>query len=319
MNLDVLAIAAHRDDVEQTCGGTLLKMAERGHRTGILDLTKGEMGTRGSAEERAREADDAAKILRVSWRDALDIPDGRVENNWENRLKVARVIREQRPRVVILPYWEGRHPDHYTASKLGYEACFLAGLAKLAISRQLSAVSQECVTRALAPASAASEEVAFRRVASAVASLVAGEDQKQTSAAEADDAGHGGGTSGTRALPGSAGSGNVSVEPDSGFLAPHRPFKIIYATLYFDIRPTFVVDISDQFETRFESLMAYKSQFSDQEAGKDIFPARDEIRARIESMARFYGMLAGVTYAEPFLQKEVGLVEDVMAIPVKSI
>ena len=129
--LDVLALAAHRDDVEQTCGGTLLKMAQRGHRTGILDLTRGEMGTRGSAEDRAREAADAAKILGTSWRQALDIPDGRVENTWENRLKVVRVLREQRPRVVILPYWKGRHPDHYTASVLGYEACFLAGLAKL--------------------------------------------------------------------------------------------------------------------------------------------------------------------------------------------
>lgn len=244
--LDILAIAAHRDDVEQTCGGTLLKMAELGHRTGILDLTRGEMGTRGSAEERAQEAADAAKILQVSWREALDIPDGRVENTWENRLKVARVIRQTRPRVVILPYWEGRHPDHYTASKLGYEACFLAGLAKLAVSSQPSAVSSE--------------------------------------------------------------------QP-----LPHRPFKIIYATLYHDVRPTFVVDISGQFEARFESLMAYKSQFNDQEAGKDIFPARAEIRARIESMARFYGMMAGVTYAEPFLQKEVGLVDDVTTIAVKSI
>ena len=244
--LDILAIAAHRDDVEQTCGGTLLKMAALGHRTGILDLTRGEMGTRGTAEDRAREAADAAKILRVSWREALDIPDGRVENTWENRLKVARVIRQTRPRVVILPYWEGRHPDHYTASKLGYEACFLAGLAKLAISSQPSAVS--------------------------------------------------------------------SKTP-----APHRPFKIIYATLYHDVRPTFVVDISEQFEARFESLMAYKSQFSDQEEGKHIFPAEEEIRARVESMARFYGMMAGVTYAEPFLQKEVGLIDDVTAIPVKSI
>jgi LmbE family N-acetylglucosaminyl deacetylase len=266
MSLDILAIAAHRDDVEQTCGGTLLKMAERGHRTGIFDLTQGEMGTRGSAEDRAREAAEAAKILRVSWREALDIPDGRVVNTWENRLKVARVIREQRPRVVILPYWEGRHPDHYTASKLGYEACFLAGLAKLDIGRALSI-----------------QQSAFSQVASAVASVVAREEQKQAP------------------------------------LAPHRPFKIIYATVYYDIRPTFVVDISEEFEARFESLMAYKSQFSDQEAGKDIFPARGEIRARIESMARFYGMLAGVTYAEPFLQKEVGLVEDVMGIPVKSI
>src|SRR5271169_2813336 len=134
--LDVLAIAAHRDDVEQTCGGTMLKMAGLGHRTGILDLTRGEMGTRGSAEDRAREAEEAAKILQVSYRQALDIPDGRVENTWENRLKVARVIREQRPRVVILPYWQGRHPDHYTASVLGYEACFLAGLAKLGLTGQ---------------------------------------------------------------------------------------------------------------------------------------------------------------------------------------
>jgi LmbE family N-acetylglucosaminyl deacetylase len=288
--LDILAIAAHRDDVEQTCGGTLLKMAERGSRTGILDLTRGEMGTRGSAEARAQEASDAAKILRVAWRDALDIPDGRVENTWENRLKVARVIRQTRPRVVILPYWEGRHPDHYTASKLGYEACFLAGLAKLAINRQPSAVSQDTA----GPTSPASEESVFRRVASAIASVAAGENQGASSAAE-------------------------TGELETDLLLPHRPYKIIYATLYFDIRPTFIVDITDQFDARFESLMAYKSQFSDQEAGKDIFPARDEIRSRVEAMARFYGMLAGVTYGEPFFQKEVGLVEDVTALPVKSI
>src|SRR5215470_8782399 len=162
--LDILAIAAHRDDVEQTCGGTLLKMAELAHRTGILDLTRGEMGTRGSAEDREREAAEAAKILRASWREALDIPDGRVENTWGNRLKVARVIRETRPRVVILPYWKGRHPDHYTASKLGYEACFLAGLAKLDIN----------VARAPSPAN---EESDFGRAASAIASVVAGEDR----------------------------------------------------------------------------------------------------------------------------------------------
>jgi N-acetylglucosamine malate deacetylase 1 len=236
MPLDILALAAHRDDVEQTCAGTLLKMAERGYRTGILDLTQGEMGTRGTMEDRAREATEAARILKVSWREALDIPDGRVENTWENRLKIATVLRHQRPRVLILPYWEGRHPDHYTASILGYEAAFMSGLARLP-------------------------------------------------------------------LEGSA----------------HRPFKIIYASLYRDVRPTFVVDITDQFETRFASLMAYKSQFTDQEAGSGIFPAQKEIRARVESMARYYGMLGGVTYAEPFVQKEVGLVEDVIAIPVKSI
>jgi len=256
--LDILAIAAHRDDVEQTCGGTLLKMAQRGQRTGILDLTQGEMGTRGTAEDRAREAADAARILGAAWRRALDIPDGRVENTWENRLKVATVIRETRPRVVILPYWKGRHPDHYTCSVLGYEACFLAGLSKLALSSQPSALSQ-------------------------TNSGIETSSEKQ--------------------------------EP----LAPHRPFKIIYATLYYDVRPTFVVDISQHFEQKFASILAYKSQFSDQEAGKDIFPAHDEIRARVESMARYYGALGGVTYAEPFLQKEVGLVEDLLAIPVKSI
>ena len=265
--LDILALAAHRDDVEQTCGGTLLKMAQLGHRTGILDLTRGEMGTRGSAEDRAREAADAAKILCASWRQALDIPDGRVENTWENRLKVVRVLREQRPRVVILPYWKGRHPDHYTASVLGYEACFLAGLAKLDVEAGLGVD--------LDP--------------DASSTLRAGRSQDSRRDAGAAE------------------------------LPPHRPFKIIYATLYYDVRPTFVVDISEQFEARFESLMAYKSQFSDQEAGKGIFPARDEIRSRIEAMARFYGMLGGVTYAEPFIQKEVGLVEDLTLIPVKSL
>lgn len=238
--LDILAIAAHRDDVEQTCGGTLLKMAQMGHRTGILDLTQGELGTRGSAQDRANEAIDAARLLKVSWREALDIPDGRVENTWENRLKVARVIREQRPRVVVLPYWKGRHPDHYTCSTLGYEACFLAGLGKLSVAERHEAKA-------------------------------------------------------------------------------HRPFKIVYATLYYDIRPTFVVDITEQFEARLESIYAYKTQFADQEAGRNDFPAHAEIRERVASMARFYGMLAGVKYAEPFLQKEVGMVEDLTLIPIKSI
>src|SRR5579871_6062245 len=105
---DVLAIAAHRDDVEQTCGGTLLRMAARGLRTAILDLTQGEAGTRGTADDRAREAAEAAKLLGVSWREALDLPDGAVENTYENRVKIARVIRTVRPRVVILPYWQAR-------------------------------------------------------------------------------------------------------------------------------------------------------------------------------------------------------------------
>lgn len=235
-DIDILAIAAHRDDVEQTCGGTLLKAAERGQRTAILDLTRGEMGTRGSASDREREAADAARILRVAWRQALDIPDARVENTFENRLKIVAVVRELRPRVVIVPYWQGRHPDHYNASTLAYEACFLAGLKKLDL---------------------------------------AGE--------------------------------------------PHRPFKIVYASLYADVRPTFVVDITAQFERRLEALFAYRSQYEDQASGGGLFPAHAEIRTRIEAMARFYGLAAGVTFAEPFVQKEVGLVEDLLAIPVQSL
>ena len=236
MKLDLLAIAAHPDDVELTCGGTLIKMAGLGYRTGILDLTRGEMGSRGTPEIRAREAAAAAKIMGVKVRENLGLPDSRLEVNEEYKLELARMIRELQPHTVILPYWEGRHPDHYTASTLGYEAAFLSGLAKL---------------------------------------------------------------------------------PVGG--SPHRPFKIIYASLYRDVRPTFVVDITDQFETRLAALMAYKSQFDDQEAGSNIFPAHKEIRTRVESMARYYGMLGGVTYAEPFIQKEVGLVDDVMALPVKSI
>jgi N-acetylglucosamine malate deacetylase 1 len=133
MKLDVLAIAAHPDDVELTCGGTLIKMAARGYRTGVLDLTRGEMGSRGTPEIRAREAAAAAKILGVKVRENLGLPDSRLEVNEDYKLEVARMIRELQPRTVILPYWEGRHPDHYNAGRLGYEGCFLAGLKKMPI------------------------------------------------------------------------------------------------------------------------------------------------------------------------------------------
>jgi LmbE family N-acetylglucosaminyl deacetylase len=189
--------------------------------------------------------------MQVSWREALDIPDGRVENTFANRLKIARVIRATRPRVVILPYWKGRHPDHYTCSTVGYEACFLAGLKKLDVANRLR--------------------------------------DEGVQLGEADDA------------------------------PPHRPFKIVYATLYYDVRPTFVVDISTQFEARFSALMAYQTQFDNQQEGSGIFPARELIRQRVETMARFYGLLAGVEFAEPFLQKEVGLVDDLTALPVQSL
>ena len=134
MTLDLLAIAAHPDDVELTCGGTLLKMAQRGYKTGILDLTAGEMGTRGTRETRAKEAARAAKILKVSYRGTLGVPDSDVQPSRQHKLVLAQKIRELRPHTVILPYWEARHPDHYHASTLGYEGCFLAGLKALRIA-----------------------------------------------------------------------------------------------------------------------------------------------------------------------------------------
>lgn len=178
MKLDLLAIAAHPDDVELTCGGTLLKMARTGYKTGILDLTAGEMGTRGTPEIREREAAAAGRILGVRVRENLGLPDSDVGVSRANKLLLAQKIRELRPHSVILPYWEGRHPDHYNASKLGYEACFLSGLAKLPI-------------------------------------------------------------------PGEA----------------FRPYKIIYSTAYADVRPTFVVDITKEYEKRRRAILAYRSQF----------------------------------------------------------
>ena len=250
---DVLAIAAHRDDVEQTCGGTLLRMASRGLRTAILDLTKGEAGTRGSAEDRAREAAAAAKLLGVGWREALDLPDGAIENTLENRIKIAQVVRLLRPRVVILPYWQARHPDHAIVATLGYEACFLAGLSK-------------------APAVQPTAN---------------------------------------------------SVEPESGpvfaGLPPHRPFKIVYASLYADVRPSFIVDITPFIEQRHNALMAYRSQYANQAAGSGLFVAEEEIRERTFAEARHYGLLAGVKYGEPFVQKEVGLIDDLTLLSVQSI
>jgi N-acetylglucosamine malate deacetylase 1 len=233
---DVLAIAAHRDDVEQTCGGTLLRMASRGLRTAILDLTMGETGTRGTAQDRAREAETAAGLLGVSWRQALTLPDGAIENTLENRMRIVRVLRQLRPRVLILPYWQARHPDHSIVAALGYEASFLAGLAK--------------------------------------------------------------------------------VETGS---EQHRPFKIVYASLYADVRPSFIVDIAPFVEQRHAALMAYKSQYANQAAGTGLFVPEEEIRERTFAEARHYGLLAGVRYGEPFVQKEVGLVDDLTLVPVQSI
>ncbi len=238
MKLDLLAIAAHPDDVELTCGGTLIRMVERGYKVGILDLTEGEMGTRGSAEVRRREAAAAARILGVHLRENLGLPDARLEVNEGNKLDVARKIRALRPHTVILPYWEGRHPDHYNASQVAYEGCFLAGLKRLPL-----------------------EGEAF------------------------------------------------------------RPFKVLYSTVYYPVRPTFVVDISKQFERRRRAILAYGSQFAPpkRERRAKVHLPLDRLEQEVHLIARYYGQMIGVKYAEPFLVRELMQVDDVVRLPVRSI
>ena len=236
MSLDVLAIAAHPDDIEQTCGGTLIRMAEMGYRTGALDLTAGDMGTRGTPEERIAESEAAGKHMLLRWRGNLRMPDARLENNIAARMTLALKIRELQPRVVILPYWQARHPDHYRAAEMGYEACFLAGLKKL--------------------------------------------DENSD---------------------------------------PHRPFKILYSSVYADVKPSFVVDIGAQFERRMAALLSYASQYGEIAAGEGLFPREAEIRERLGAIARFYGNLIGVKYGEPFVVKEAMQIDDIVAMPVRSI
>jgi bacillithiol biosynthesis deacetylase BshB1 len=236
MSLDVLAIAAHPDDVEQTCGGTLIRMAEAGYRTGVLDLTAGDMGTRGSPEIRVAESEIAAKHMLVEWRGNLYFPDARLENTLTARLTLAMKIRELQPRVVILPYWQARHPDHYRCGEMGFEACFLAGLKKI--------------------------------------------DEYST---------------------------------------PHRPQKILYSSLYADVKPSFIVDISAQFERRMTALLSYASQYGAVGEGDALFPDEAEIRDRLSAIARFYGNQIGVKYGEPFVVKEAIRIDDIVAMPVRSI
>ncbi len=234
--LDVLAIAAHPDDIEQTCGGTLIRMAEMGYRTGALDLTAGDMGTRGTPEVRIQESERAAAVMKLSWRGNLRMPDARLENSLPARMTLAMEVRRLRPRVVIIPYWQARHPDHYRCGEMAYEACFLAGLRKL--------------------------------------------------------------------------------DPQS---EPHRPFKVIYSSLYANVTPSFVVDITSQFERRMQALLAYESQYGAAEQGSGLFPNEAEIRDRLGSVARFYGNLIGVKYGEPFVVKETMRVDDVVGLAVRSL
>jgi bacillithiol biosynthesis deacetylase BshB1 len=237
MPVDVLAIAAHRDDVELTCAGTLLRAVAAGPRTGIHDITAGETGTRGSAELRAREAAAAADILGVAERRNAGLPDAHLANTDESRRVVVEHIRHFAPRVVILPFPVGRHPDHRIASELGRDACFLAGL-----------------TRYDAP----------------------GE--------------------------------------------PHRPFKVLYALSYREdpVKPTFVVDISAQFERKLSAIRCYASQFDGARAAGEIFPTGQDLYGLVETQNAHYGSLIRVRYGEPFFTHETMAVDDVTALAVQS-
>jgi len=233
--LDVLAIAAHPDDVEQTCGGALIRMAGLGYRTGALDLTAGDMGTRGTPETRMEESAAAGDCLMLAWRGNRRFPDARLENTLSVRMTLAGDIRRLRPRVVILPYWDARHPDHYRACEIGFEACFLAGIRKL--------------------------------------------------------------------------------DP---YTEPHRPYKVIYSSLYANVTPSFVVDITAQFDRRMDALLCYRSQYGESVEGSDLFPREQEIRGRLAGIARFYGNLIGVKYGEPYVVKETMRVDDLISLGVRS-
>jgi N-acetylglucosamine malate deacetylase 1 len=237
MPVDLLAIAAHRDDVELTCAGTLLRAVDAGHRTGILDLTAGETGTRGSAELREKEAARAAEVLGVSERRNAGLPDAHLQNTDQMRRVVVEHIRHFAPRVVILPFAVGRHPDHRVASELGRDACFLAGLAKY------------------------------------------------------DAAG-----------------------------APHRPFKLLYALSYREdpVKPTFVVDITPQFDRKIAAIQCYASQFDGAKAAGEIFPTGQDLYSLVETQNAHYGSLIRTRYGEPFFTDETMAVTDVLALGVQS-
>jgi len=237
--VELLAIAAHRDDVELLCGGTLARASSQGYRTGILDLTRGEMGTAGSADLRGVEAANAAEILGVTARRNAGLADAGLVNTPDTRLTVVRWIRAFRPRTVILPYPAGRHPDHRIASELAYDACFLSGLTKVDTSSE-----------------------------------------------------------------------------------PHRPVKILYALTYREdaVKPTFVVDISDQIAKKLAAVRCYSSQFDGRTWGGEVFPGgARSLYDQVQMHAARYGSLIRTEYGEPFHTAETVRIDDVVALGVRSI
>ena len=237
MPVDLLAIAAHRDDVELTCAGTLIRAVDKGYSTGILDLTAGETGTRGSAELRAQEAERAAGIMGVTERRNAALPDAHLANTDATRRVVVEALRHFRPRVVIVPFPVGRHPDHRIASELARDACYLAGLGKY------------------------------------------------------DAAGE-----------------------------PHRPHKILYALAYREdpVKPTFVVDVSEQFDRKMQAIHCYASQFDGATNAGEIFPTGQDLYSLIATQNAHYGSLIRARYGEPYFTHETMRVDDVVQLEVQS-
>jgi bacillithiol biosynthesis deacetylase BshB1 len=238
LHADILAIAAHPDDAELTCGGTLAKAARSGYRTAIVDLTRGDMGTRGSAEKRAGEARAAGEVLGVYQRLNAGLPDAGLHNTDDTRRIVVTLLRNLRPRTVILPFPVGRHPDHRIASELGRDACFLSKLAKY----------------------------------------------------DADG-------------------------------EPHKVEKIIYAMAYREdpVKPTFVVDISDEFEKKLEAVACYSSQFEGVLEAGELYLTGQPFVDLIRTQNQHYGSLIRTAYGEPFLTDETVRVDDIVGMGVKSI
>jgi bacillithiol biosynthesis deacetylase BshB1 len=235
--IDLLAIGAHPDDVELTCGGTLFKAARAGYRTAAIDLTGGETGTHGSRDLRAAEAERAAEVLGLAVRRNAGLPDAGLHNTDVTRRAVVGLIREFRPRVVILPYPIGRHPDHRIASELCRDASYLAGLQNY---------------------------------------------------------------------------------PADG--EPHRPEKILYTQSYREdpVKPTFVVDVSEEFEAKLAAIRCYASQFDGKMAAGEIFPAGGDIYDNVRMHCARYGSLIRTAYGEPYFTHETVRIDDVVAMGVRS-
>ncbi|MGH9791356.1 MAG: PIG-L family deacetylase, partial [Candidatus Acidiferrales bacterium] len=322
------------DDAELTCGGTLLKMAEAGYRTGVLDLTRGEMGTRGTPVERQREAAAAARIHQLSYRGNLGVPDTAVTPAREHALALARVIRELQPRTVILPYPEGRHPDHYNGARLGYEGCFLAGFRKLDIPgepfRPFKILYATAYDRSVRPTFVVDITRQFHRRARAILCYAS---QFPNVAA----------TFGSPSRSASRNAAAAIIYPELAKgerRTPPVPRRTSAATSRTAVRAASkrtarekALLLSSRIpRSRMRDLRGDPTQqtstsaprHSDKAVANDlpqtkVYIPLDQLESEMALIARWYGQMIGVQYAEPFLVKEVMQVDDIVKLPVRSV